>query len=161
MRPTSPPPLRRAAAAGALALTSALLFGCGGGSGESGAGSGGSTSTPAGADPTPPPAATAPPMSQRDAVRLASQASFGATESLVTQMRTQSAAAWVQAQLQLPQSSHYTSGGGSGVHTDTSGTDFCEQAANKGDNCWRDWFSSQPLLWDFYRNAVGQPDQLR
>lgn len=100
-------------------------------------------------------------MTQRDAVRLASQASFGATEALIAQMRTQSAAAWVQAQLQLPATSRYTSGGGSAVHTGTSAMGFCDQPANKGDNCWRDAFSSQPLLWDFYRNAVGQPDQLR
>jgi uncharacterized protein (DUF1800 family) len=142
----------------ALALSTALLIACGGGGG--GAGGSGPSSTPTGADPaagTPP----APPMTQRDAVRLASQASFGATEALVTQMRTQSAAAWVQAQLQLPQSSRYSSGGGSGIHTNTSSTDFCELAANKSDNCWRDAFSSQPLLWDFYRNAVSQPDQLR
>ena len=28
-------------------------------------------------------------------------------------------------------------------------------------NCWRDWYSSQPLLWDFYRNATRNADQLR
>ena len=54
-----------------------------------------------------------------------------------------------------------TSGGSGAIHTQTSGTGFCELAANRGDNCWRDWFSSQPLLWDFYRNALTQPDQLR
>lgn len=149
---------RRAASVTALTLSAALLAGCGGGSGSAGS----PDSTPAaGADTTPAAAAALPPMTQRDAVRLASQASFGATEGLVAQMRTQSAAAWVQAQVQLPQSSRYTSGGGSAVHTNTSGTDFCELAANQGENCWRDAFSSQPLLWDFYRNAVGQPDQLR
>jgi len=36
--------------------------------------------------------------------------------------------------------------------------DFC---ADKGSNCWRDWSSTEPLVWDFYRNAVSQPDQLR
>lgn len=141
--------------AGAWVISFTLaLAGCGGGGG------GGSNSSPASADPTPA-AAAVPPMTQRDAVRLASQASFGATEGMVTQMRTQSAAAWVQAQQQLPQASRYTSGGTSAVHTDTTGAGFCDQAANKGDNCWRDAFSSQPLLWDFYRNAVNQPDQLR
>jgi uncharacterized protein (DUF1800 family) len=151
---------RWAASVTALTLSLALLPGCGGGSGSGGTGA--PTSTPAGnGDTTPPAAAAAPPMTQRDAVRLASQASFGATEALVAQMRTQSAAAWVQAQLQLPQASHYTSGGSGAIHTQTSGTGFCELAANRGDNCWRDWFSSQPLLWDFYRNALTQPDQLR
>lgn len=152
LRQHDPFPLRRHRAAAALALCAAMLSGCGGGSG------GGSASAPTTAPTT---AGTAPPMSQRDAVRLASQASFGATEGLVTQMRSQSAAAWVQAQLALPQSSHYTSGGSSAIHVGVNDTAFCDRAANKGDNCWRDWYSSQPLLWDFYRNAVGQPDQLR
>lgn len=151
---------RRAAPASAWAISiAALLAGCGGGGG----GASSPTSTPAGGVTTPPVAATpaTPPMTQRDAVRLASQASFGATEALVTQMRTQSAAAWVQAQQQLPATSRYTLGGTSAVHTDTTGVGFCDQAANQGDNCWRDAFSSMPLLWDFYRNAVAQPDQLR
>jgi len=150
---------RHAARAGALAMLLALLAGCGGGGGGGGSAAA-PTSTPAATEP-PPVAPAAPPMSQRDAVRLAAQASFGASEAMVTQMRTQSAAAWVQAQLQLPQASRYTAGGTSAVHTDTSGVGFCDQPANKGDQCWRDAFSSQPLLWDFYRNAVGQPDQLR
>lgn len=156
----SPVRFRRAAPAGALLLCMALLTACGGGGG----GTDGATAPPAlggGSTDTPPLTASAPPMTQRDAVRLASQASFGATEGLVAQMRTQSAAAWVQAQLQLPQASRYAAGGSSAIHTDTSGVGFCDQAANKGDNCWRDAFSSQPLLWDFYRNAVTQPDQLR
>ena len=152
---------RRAGPASAWVISLVLLAGCGGGGGGGGGGSS-PTTTSTGADTTPPPAAaTVPPMTQRDAVRLASQASFGATEGLVAQMRTQSAASWVQAQLQLPQASRYTSGGTSAVHIDTTGVGFCDQAANKGDNCWRDAFSSHPLLWDFYRNAVNQPDQLR
>lgn len=136
------------------ALAALLLTACGGGGGgASGSGAGPDTG-PATTPPT-------PPMTQRDAVRLASQATFGATEALVTQMRTQSAAAWVQAQVQLPATSRYTSGGGSAIHTDTSGVGLCDQPARKSDTCWRDWYSSQPLLWDFYRNAVNQPDQLR
>lgn len=155
-RQPAPRTARRAAtaalalSAATLVLSTAMLSGCGGGSGGN-----------PGAPPTAPGTAGAPPMSQRDAVRLASQASFSATEGLVAQMRTQSASTWVQAQLALPQGSHYSSGGGSAIHADVNDTAFCDRAANKGDNCWRDWFSSQPLLWDFYRNAVGQPDQLR
>ena len=40
-----------------------------------------------------------PSSSQRDAVRLADQASFGASETLVASIRAQGAAAWVAAQL--------------------------------------------------------------
>lgn len=153
-RPPAAPPARTLRAAAALALATALLQACGGGSGGGSPGA-----TPGGT--TAPATPQAPPLSQRDAVRLASQASFGATEGLVAQMRTQSASAWVQAQLALPQSSHYSAGGSSAIHTDVNNTAFCDRPANKGDNCWRDWYSSQPLLWDFYRNAVNQPDQLR
>lgn len=133
-----------------------LLTACGGGGGGAGG-------TSPDAAPATPPASTptAPPMTQRDAVRLASQATFGATEPLIAQMRAQSAAAWVQAQINLPPSARYTSGGGTAIHTDTSGVGYCDQPAHQSDTCWRDWYSSQPLLWDFYRNAVNQPDQLR
>jgi uncharacterized protein (DUF1800 family) len=40
-------------------------------------------------------------------------------------------------------------------------TFFCDRAPYAGANCWRDWFSTEPLLWDFYRNAINGPDQLR
>jgi len=55
-------------------------------------------------------------------------------------------------------SSRYTSGNGGEVHQYTGSGDFCD---GKGTTCWRDWSSTEPLLWDFYRNAVAQPDQLR
>lgn len=55
-------------------------------------------------------------------------------------------------------SSRYTSGNGGEVDQYTGTGDFCD---GRGVNCWRDWSSSQPLVWDFYRNAVTQPDQLR
>jgi hypothetical protein len=54
--------------------------------------------------------------------------------------------------------SRYTSGNGGEVHQYTGSGNFCD---GRGSNCWRDWSSTEPLVWDFYRNAVGQPDQLR
>ena len=56
-------------------------------------------------------------MTQRDAVRLADQASFGASEALLAQMRTQGAAAWVQGQIGSS-GSRYTRGNGDAIHTD-------------------------------------------
>jgi Protein of unknown function (DUF1800) len=47
------------------------------------------------------------------------------------------------------------------VHTDVQGVFFCDRAPYAGASCWRDWYSTTPLSWDFYRNAVTQPDQLR
>jgi uncharacterized protein (DUF1800 family) len=99
-------------------------------------------------------------MAQRDAVRLADQATFGATEALIAQMRSQGAASWVQAQIGTS-GSRYSSGNGDAVHTDVQSVFFCDRAPYAGTNCWRDWFSSDPLGWDFYRNAMTQPDQLR
>ncbi|MCU0927484.1 MAG: DUF1800 domain-containing protein [Hydrogenophaga sp.] len=97
------------------------------------------------------------PMSQKSAVRLANQASFGPTEALIATLRSQGAQAWI-AQQMTTTGSRYSSGGTAAIHLHTSTSDFCN---GRGDNCWRDWFSSTPLLWDFYRNAVNQPDQLR
>ncbi len=93
----------------------------------------------------------------RDAVRLADQASFGPTESLVSAIRAQGVSAWVGAQMRIS-NSRYTSGKGGEVHQYTGTGQFCD---GKGDTCWRDWYSTEPLTWDFYRNAVNQPDQLR
>jgi Protein of unknown function (DUF1800) len=90
-------------------------------------------------------------------VRLADQASFGPTEALVSSIKAQGATAWVAAQMALKASS-YTSGMGSAVHQYTGSGEFCD---GKGDNCWRDWSSTQPLVWDFYRNTVTKADQLR
>lgn len=140
--------LTGAGLAGALLLMTA----CGGGGAASGGGStpGGTTGT--GGD------LPDVPTTQRDAVRLADQATFGATENLLATLRTQGAARWVQQQ--MGQSvSRYSRGGDQRVHQHTSqSTDFCD---TRGDTCWRDWYSSTPLVWDFYRNAVTQPDQLR
>lgn len=121
--------------------------------------------SPTPAAPAPAPAASspaAPPVaiSTRSAQRLADQASFGATETLVTQIRTQGAANWIAAQMAMT-NSRYTLGNGDAIHRNTSNTSFCDLSANAGPNCWRDWYSSTPLLWDFYRNATQQPDQLR
>jgi hypothetical protein len=157
------------------ALFAAVLAGCGGSGGAGDGGSGTPIGTPApppsgGTPPPPPPSSPPPPppaptpapapatTTQRDAVRLADQASFGPTEALVTSIRGQGASAWISAQMALPWTSRYNSGNGGEVHTYTGSNDFC---TGRGDNCWRDWYSTEPLLWDFYRNAMTQPDQLR
>ncbi|MDT7834333.1 DUF1800 domain-containing protein [Aquabacterium sp. OR-4] len=137
---------------GALAL---LLSACGGGGG------GGEASSQASAadEGTKSIAAAATPLlaTQRDAVRLADQASFGANEALVTAIRTAGTEAWVAAQLTTSGSS-YTRGGDARIDRTADGVDPC---AGAGDTCWRDYYSTEPLLWDFYRNAIGRSDQLR
>jgi uncharacterized protein (DUF1800 family) len=151
------PSLWRSGAASLAALALAVgLAACGGSGG--GAGSGGTTPTTGSsggsAGRLEPSAATA------DAVRLAQQASFGPTEALVAQIRSAGSAAWVSAQMATA-GSVYAAGGGDGIHRLSGSVDFCDLPRNAGDNCWRDNHSAVPLVWDFYRNAVEQPDQLR
>jgi uncharacterized protein (DUF1800 family) len=91
-------------------------------------------------------------------VRLADQASFGATEDLVKEIRARGAAKWIANQMGAV-TSRYTSGMGPEVHQwATASPGFCD---GRGANCSRDWKSSTPLQWDFYRNAMWNPDQLR
>lgn len=96
-----------------------------------------------------------------DAVRLAHQASFGPSEALVRTIRQQGVPVWIQEQMQTTGSA-YTSGGSGNVHKNVGNLGFCGTGAQASNpNCWRDNFSTEPLTWDFYRNAVSQPDQLR
>lgn len=95
---------------------------------------------------------------QSDAVRLAHQATFGPSEALVKNIRKQGAARWISSQMKL-NSSTYTTGGSGAIHKHTNrNRDFC---STRNNNCWRDWYSTTPLVWDFYRNATTKPDQLR
>lgn len=128
----------------------AVLAGCGGGSG--GGGDAGTASQAA--EPLPP----AQPTSLLDASRLADQASFGATESLLGEIMAAGPQRWVAQQFTVD-ASRYRRGGTDAVHT-FMGNDFCTDGG-MGANCWRDWISTQPLVWDFFRNALNNPDQLR
>jgi len=155
MRGTAPN-ARRKIAAGLLGAITALMSACGGGSGASADAPTTAPSTSTSPSPAAP-APTAAAVSTRDAVRLADQASFGPNEALVATIKAQGLSGWVGAQMALS-SSRYTSGNGGEVHQYTGTVNFCD---GKGDTCWRDWSSTEPLLWDFYRNATTQPDQLR
>jgi uncharacterized protein (DUF1800 family) len=97
------------------------------------------------------------PASPLTAYRLADQATFGATEKLIADIGKSGAEKWITAQFSATPS-RYSRGGTNAIHTYT-GDDFC--AANGTPNCWNYYYSSQPLAWDFYRNAVNGPDQLR
>ncbi len=96
----------------------------------------------------------------RNASRLAMQASFGNTEALTAEIKAKGASSWIASQMLLA-SSRYSSGGNASVHQNASQTDYCDLAAHAGENCWRDNYSTTPLVWDFYRNAMTRPDQLR
>lgn len=100
-------------------------------------------------------------LSLEDAVRLAQQATFGPNEKLIQDIQRQGPVSWLQAQVSAT-GSRYSLGGDDGIHTNTLNLGFCETPKQVGNpNCWRDYYSSEPLVWDFYRNALHQPDQLR
>jgi uncharacterized protein (DUF1800 family) len=128
------------AALGLLAL--AGCDGGGGGAGGSTAGSGGVV-VPA---PTPTPSFTA-----GDAARLAKQASFGPTETLVKHIQEVGATAWVDEQLAASTSSY------ADLAVEVR-RDFCAS----GDTiCSRAHFSRTPAAMRFYANAIAGSDQLR
>ncbi len=95
-------------------------------------------------------------VSVRDAARLAHHATFGPNETLLNEIRARGIEGWLGEQFSI-RKSYFNTGGSSAIHKGDNG-DFC---SGRGDNCWRDYFSNQPLVWDFYRNAVRHPDQLR
>lgn len=134
----------------AVALA-AMVAACGGGGGGGGGGA-------AGGPQAEPPLPAAAPTTLSDASRLADQASFGATETLLGEMMAAGPQRWVAQQF-ATDVSRYRRGGTDAVHTFTGG-DFCTDGP-QGPNCWRDWVSNQPLVWDFFRNAVNNQDQLR
>jgi len=142
-------------------VTVGLAAGCGGGKDSEPEGTSEALAKkPRPPAPPPPPPPAPPPAadsSQRAAVRLAEQTTFGASEALIATLRTKTPTQWLQEQFALA-NSRYTSGGGAEVHQFTGPGGFCD---SRGPNCWRDWSSNQPLVWDFYRNALNNPDQLR
>lgn len=154
------PPIRRRLAA---AVSVSLLAACGGGQSPPAPGATASAeSAPdrqAFALSAAPPLGAAPKMNALEAARLAQQASFGANAALLADLRQLGAPAWVAKQLRQPVS-RYRSGGSGSVHVNVGAVFYCD-LPGKGPHCWRDEFSSEPLLWDFYRNALTGPDQLR
>lgn len=105
------------------------------------------------------PANTIIPTNTYDAVRLANQATFGPTEALVAEIKSAGPSAWLISQMTMPAVSRYTSGKDGEVNqSPKEGSSFCD---GRDVYCWRDYFTADPLLWDFYRNATQKPDQLR
>ena len=89
-----------------------------------------------------------------DAVRLAAQATFGPTVAVVHDIEQRGAAAWVDAQLQLPPSDL-------GTYPVVADNVNVVCPMGSAATCYRDNFT--PFLTEaaFFRNAISQPDQLR
>lgn len=105
------------------------------------------------------------PTTQQDAERLLDQAAFGPTESQVSAVMQQGPRKYLLTQFAEPASRYtYTlpdNADRDRVHT--SGLqNFCGQFSGSAQsNCWRDWYSTLPVQWDFFRQAVSNSDQLR
>lgn len=89
-----------------------------------------------------------------DAVRLAAQATFGPTVAGVQDIEQRGAAAWIDAQLQLPPSDL-----GTYPTIPNNVNTVCPTGAPVG--CARDNFTPFLTRAAFFRNAIGAPDQLR
>jgi uncharacterized protein (DUF1800 family) len=97
------------------------------------------------------------------AVRLANQATFGATDALVSEIKTKGEMQWILDQFNLP-ASRYSSTEKTQIHTTTNYTgNYCVELAGKVNfnDCTRDWYSSEPVKLDFFVQATTGLDQLR
>jgi uncharacterized protein (DUF1800 family) len=99
----------------------------------------------------PPPAAA---MTESDARRFLSQASFGPTDASVAELMARGRPAWLASQFTL-------------ANSDFTGLAYVDPDFSKGcpmgsaATCKRDNYSLFPVQVQFFANAVNQPDQLR
>jgi uncharacterized protein (DUF1800 family) len=127
-----------------LLLLVVSLSACGGGGGDS-------TSM------QPPPAAT---LSRADAMRLATQSSFGASDKTVAAAQTQSLDAYLDGQFAAPTSNY----GGFAYVAPTAPPDCKAESSNPGSAasiCARDNYSLFQVQRKFFQNAMTGQDQLR
>ncbi len=103
------------------------------------------------------------PISEKNAFRLLQQATFGATEAGITEAVKKGPRLWLAEQFVMPTST-FGSINNDAIHK-TALKDFCNDQFAAGtparDNCWRDWYSADPLKFDFFYQASTGTDQLR
>lgn len=91
-------------------------------------------------------------LGSTEALRLAQQATFGANQTLIENIRRIGVEAWVDEQLGLSHSTYADLG------AEAVPTNFCSNMPNP---CRRDHFTAFRLQMRFFQNAMEQPDQLR
>ncbi|SFZ76392.1 DUF1800 domain-containing protein [Chitinimonas taiwanensis] len=136
------------------------LAACGGGGG----GDSSSPADPGTTVPTPTPPSGLTPPSEADAQRFLSQATFGPTQANIDSLRTVGFKPWLASQFQA-KGNLYSTGYSDAIHK-AGLKDFCKQFSGfpndyARNNCWREYYSAEPLSREFYRNALYGPDQLR
>lgn len=102
------------------------------------------------------------PTTTKDASRLLQQASFGANEASINAIALKGPRKWLLEQFSMPPST-YGAITRDAIHKWVDKTiGFCDSKTGAERNsCWRDWYSSEPLRWDFFRQATLASDQLR
>jgi uncharacterized protein (DUF1800 family) len=103
------------------------------------------------------------PTTEKNAFRLLQQATFGATEAGITETVKKGPRRWLAEQFAMP-TSRFGFIDRDAIHTGGN-KDFCAETTAAGtperDNCWRDWFSADPLKLNFFWQASIGTDQLR
>jgi uncharacterized protein (DUF1800 family) len=101
---------------------------------------------------TPTPTPSSAPLTEAEAARLAKQATFGPTPSLVAHIQQVGVSAWLDEQFAATGSSY----------TDMAGAEVRRDVCPAGDAiCVRLHFSRTPVAMRFYADAITAPDQLR
>ncbi|MEE2526037.1 DUF1800 domain-containing protein [Hyphobacterium sp. HN65] len=91
-------------------------------------------------------------VSSRDALRLAQQATFGANQTLIENIRRTGLEPWIDQQLAMTDSTYQD------LATELVSTNFCRDMPNQ---CRVDHFTAFRLQMRFFQNAMSNPDQLR
>jgi uncharacterized protein (DUF1800 family) len=151
---------------GTLLVTSiavTTLVGCGGAKSSSTSGDG---TVPGVSTTTPNAAATDKPTTALEAARFLHKASFGPNEADVDAVSKSGTRKWLVSQFAQPVSL-FTEGGTDAIDKWQDKTvGFCDGFDFTGtpyskDNCWAEWYSSDPLKREFFKQATSSPDQLR
>lgn len=104
------------------------------------------------------------PISEKGAFRLLQQATFGPTEAGITEAMQQGPKRWLAAQFAMPTST-YGYRDRDAIHKwGDKNSGFCDQypdGSTARNNCWRDWYSTDLIKLDFFKQASLGTDQLR
>ena len=114
-----------------------------------------------GAIPSPPPEQA---LTEKGAFRLLQQGTFGASEAGITEVMAKGPRRWLAEQFAMPTST-YGYRDRDAIHKwPVKDTGFCDQFTTgtpERDNCWRDYYSSELIKLDFFKQASMGTDQLR
>jgi uncharacterized protein (DUF1800 family) len=97
---------------------------------------------------------------EADAVRLAEQATFGPTPSLLESIRSRGAAAWIDEELAKP-ATRFPSTAPVPLQRPETCVDDRTRPIGADSFCFRDNYTPFQLVREFWKNAIGGPDQLR